>query len=44
MYDHDHKPFALDGKVELDITFDGKTMTTAIYIKMDSHAEPIITV
>ena len=40
-FTYDHKPFALDGKVELDITFDGKTMTTAIYIKMDSQ-DPLL--
>ena len=35
-FTYDQKPFALDGKVELDITFDDKTMSTGIYIKMDS--------
>ena len=32
----DHKPIRLDGKLELDIVFDGKTLCTPIYLKMDS--------
>ena len=34
---YDQKLFTLDGRMNLDITFDGKIMRTAVYIKMDSH-------
>ena len=30
---YDQKPFTLHGRMDLDITFDGKTMHTAVYIK-----------
>lgn len=32
---YDQRPFKLHGRMDLDITFAGKTMTTAVYIKMD---------
>ena len=38
---YDQKPFTLDGRMDLDITFDGKTMRTAVYIKMDSR-DPLL--
>ena len=33
---YDHKIFRLDGRLDLDITFEGKTMKTAVYLKMDA--------
>ena len=38
---YDQKPFTLHGRMDLDITFDGKTMRTAVYIKMDSR-DPLL--
>lgn len=38
---YDHKPFALHGKIDLNITFNGKTMCTVVYIKMDSQ-DPLL--
>ena len=35
-YTYDHQPFSLDGKLELDITFDNHTMRTTVYVKMDA--------
>lgn len=37
-YTYDQKTFRLDGKLELDITFQGRqTMLTPVYLKMDAH-------
>ena len=36
-YTYDHRPFTLDGKLELDITFNNHTMCTPIYVKMDAR-------
>jgi hypothetical protein len=33
--------FKLDGRMDLDITFGGKTMCTPVYIKMDAH-DPLL--
>ena len=33
---YDQKTFQLDGRMDLDISFDGKTMRTPVYIKMDA--------
>ena len=30
------RPFLLDGKVELDVTFHGQIMRTGVYVKMDA--------
>ena len=38
----DHKPFSLDGRLDLDITFGGKTMRTPIYLKMDSREQLLL--
>ena len=38
---NDQKPVTLHGRMDLDITFNGKTMRTAVYIKMDSH-DPLL--
>ena len=39
---YDQNPFSLDGRMNLDITFDGKTMTTAVYVKMDAYDELLL--
>ena len=36
-YTYDQKPFKLDGKLELDITFQDKTLCTPVYLKIDAH-------
>ena len=33
---YDRQPFHIDGKIDVNIEFDGKTMLTPIYIKMDA--------
>ena len=33
---YDQRPFQLNGRMDLDITFGDKTMKTAVYIKMDA--------
>ena len=33
---YDQRPFVLHGCMDLDITFGGKTMSTQVYVKMDS--------
>lgn len=38
---YDQRPFKLDGMMDLDITFDGKTMCTPMYIKVDVK-EPLL--
>ena len=40
-YAYGHQPFSLDGKLELDITFDNHTMRTPVYIKMDAR-DPLL--
>ena len=34
---YDHTPFTLDGRIDMDLSFDGKTMRTPVYIKTDAH-------
>ena len=34
---YDHMPFTLDGQIDMDLTFDDKTMCTPVYIKADAH-------
>ena len=34
---YDQRTFTLDGQMNLDITFDGRTMCTPVYIKMDAQ-------
>ena len=36
-YTYGDQPFKLDGQMELDVSFDRKTMCTPVYIKMDSQ-------
>ena len=40
-YNYDKKPFQLDGKLELDVSFQDRTITTDIYVKMDA-LEPLL--
>jgi hypothetical protein len=35
-HNYDRQPFSLDGRMDLDVTFQGKTICTPIYIKMDA--------
>ena len=39
---YDQKPFALDGRIDLDVSFGEKTMRTAVYIKMDAHDQLLL--
>ena len=39
---YDQKTFTLDGRMDLDISFDGKTMNTAVYVKMDAHDQLLL--
>lgn len=39
---YDQSPFTLDGCMDLDVTFDGKTMTTPVYIKCDAHEQLLL--
>ena len=39
---YDRRPFSLDGKVDLDITFGGKTMNTPVYIKLDAPEQLLL--
>ena len=38
---YDQKTFSLDGRVDLDLTFNGVTLNTPVYVKMDSP-EPLL--
>ena len=35
-FTYDGKAFKLDGRIDLNITFEGRTMTTPVYVKMDA--------
>ena len=39
---YDQQPFRLDGRMDLDITFGDRKMTTPIYIKMDAHDQLLL--
>ena len=39
---YDQQPFQLDGQMDLDIAFKEKTMTTPVYIKMDTHDQLLL--
>ena len=39
---YDGQPFQLDGVMDLDITFDDKTIRTSVYIKMNAHDELLL--
>ena len=38
---YDRRPFQLHGRMDLEIVFDGKVITTPVYIKMDAQ-EPLL--
>ena len=40
-YGYNNKPFQLDGRIDLDITFAEHTMCTTVYLKMDA-CEPVL--
>ena len=39
---YDRQPIQLDGRIDLDITFENKTMKTPVYIKMDAHEQILL--
>jgi hypothetical protein len=39
---YDQTPFTLDGRMDLDITFDGTTMCTPVYIKTNAHEQLLL--
>ena len=39
---YDQKPFTLDGKMEMDITFEESVIRTPVYIKMDAHDQLLL--
>jgi len=39
---YNRKPFTLDGRMALDLSFGEKTMTTPIYLKMDAHDQLLL--
>ena len=39
---YDQQPFQLDGRMDLDISFGEKMMTTPVYIKMDAHDQLLL--
>ena len=34
---YDQRPFQLDGRMDLDVTFQDHTMKTPVYLKMNAH-------
>ena len=39
---YDQRPFKLDGRMDLDITFNGKAIRTPVYIKIDAHEQLLL--
>ena len=39
---YDRKKFKLHGRMDLEVTFDGKMLVTPIYIKMDAHDQLLL--
>jgi hypothetical protein len=39
---YDMRPFKLDGRIDLDISFEQHTMTTPVYLKMDSTTQLLL--
>ena len=39
---YDCKTFSLDGRIDLDVSFDGVTVNTPVYVKMDTHVELLL--
>ena len=41
-HNYDQQPFHLDGLIEIDITFQDKTMITPVYVKMDAKEQLLL--
>ena len=41
-HNYDQTPFSLDGQIDLDIAFNGKTMCTPVYINVDAHEQLLL--
>ena len=39
---YNQKPFALDDRIDLDVSFNDRTLCTPIYIKMDAHDQLLL--
>ena len=39
---YDQRPFHLDGKIDVDITFTGTTMKTTVYVKLDAAEQLLL--
>lgn len=39
---YDQRPFSLDGRVNLDIEFNEKTLNTPVYVKMNAHDQLLL--
>ena len=39
---YDHTPFSLDGRINMDLTFDDRTMCTPVYIKVDAQDQLLL--
>ena len=39
---YDQRPFTLDGRMDLDISFGDKAMHTTVYVKMDAHVQLLL--
>ena len=39
---YDRRPFHLDGKIDVDITFTGTTMKTTVYVKLDAAEQLLL--
>ena len=39
---YDQQPFRLDGRMDLDVEFGNRRMTTPVYIKMDAHDQLLL--
>lgn len=39
---YDQRPFHLDGRMDLDISFQDQIMTTPVYLKMDAHDQLLL--
>ena len=39
---YDHMPFTFDGRIDMDFTFNGRTMSTPVYRKTDAHDQLLL--
>ena len=39
---YDHTPFTLEGRMDMELAFDGKTLCTPVYIKADAHDQLLL--